>query len=243
MTTPTKIEVILRMCPESAKPLNGGARPGWFSKEKCLASLLAGADSEVRITVLYDGDELPTWLTTAPVSVQKISGRSGDTSFLTQLDYALRTIQDESTIVYILEDDYLHLPSWANLLREAFEDMEPHIIHPSYATLYDHYDKYIYSMYSGLHSRIAVTPSCHWRTIPSTTNTFACLLHTLRADADIHISFQNRDNDKFLKLGKERGRVVISSIPGAATHAHAELLSPCVDWNAVLGSKGSSPTN
>ncbi len=236
MTSPTKIEVILRMCPESAKPLNGGARPGWFSKEKCLASLLAGADSDVHITVLYDGDEFPTWLISAPVSFYKISGRSGDTSFLAQLDYAFHAIQDESTIVYILEDDYLHLPCWAKLLREAFdsEEIEPHTLTPHYVTLYDHYDKYVYSMYADLHSRIAVTPSRHWRTTPSTTNTFACLLRTLRADAEIHQKFKNQDHEKFLALAAQKGRVLLSAIPGAATHAHTELLSPCMDWSTAL---------
>jgi hypothetical protein len=223
------------MCSESAKPIHGGDRPGWFSKEKCLASAAAAAGPSVKITVLYDGDTMPTWLSKYPVTVHQIFERSGDGSFIAQIQYAVDTIKNPNTIVYILEDDYLHIDGWSTILREAFdeENIEPHVLKPSYVTLYDHLDKYIYSMYSELMSRIAITPSRHWRTVPSTTNTFACLLKTLKEDASIHIDYKNKDHTKFLKLGSQKGRVVISPMPAASTHAGTGFLSPCVDWNKV----------
>ena len=245
MPTPP-IEVIIRMCPDSAKPIHGGIRPGWFSKEVCLASVVSAAhdyNGIFNITVLYDGDEAPQWLSNyinayGNIAVKYISGRSGDTSFQAQIQYAIEHIKDDNTIVYILEDDYLHRKEWPSLLLDAFdpESMEPHTIVPAYVSLYDHLDKYYYSVYSELTSRIGISLTSHWRTIPSTTNSFACLMRTLREDAAIHFQFKNKDNEKFLYLGALKGRVILSPIPAGATHAEADLVSPCVKWDSVAKS-------
>ncbi len=92
-------------------------------------------------------------------------------------------------------------------------------------------------MYRKLSAQLFITPSCHWRTTPSTTNTFAVRFGTLLRDLRIHRRFsQNRqisdDHRKFCCL-KRRGRILISALPGWATHAEPEYASPCIDWNML----------
>ena len=133
-------------------------------------------------------------------------------------------------IIYIVENDYLHRPGWCEILLEGFE-------HGDYVTLYDHPDKY--TDYTDLQSKIFVTKSCHWRTIPSTTNTFAVKYGILMEDMELHKYYAEfgiqglaHDHTKFLDLGK-KGRKIISSIPGYSTHCN-NYLSPCTDWQKII---------
>ena len=235
MNDTTPIRIIMRMCPDSRTPISGGERPEWFSKEKILQNLLATKDEHTTITVLFDGDISAHWITKYPVEKFYIHAGSGDASFFIQLQFVMEQIKTDETIVYILEDDYVHKPGWPRILREAFGmSILPKSVKIDYATLYDHRDKYFYEMYDTLVSKVLYTPSIHWRTIPSTTNTFAMTYKTLKEDIDIHIKHLNADNNKFLELGKAKGRIIASCIPGFSTHSHKEYLSPCVDWEDIL---------
>lgn len=141
---------------------------------------------------------------------------------------------DPETIIYIVENDYLHRPKWCEILLEGFET------DADYITLYDHPDKY--TDYPDLQSKIFVTKSCHWRTVPSTTNTFAVKYKTLMEDMDLHKYYAEfgvqglaHDHTKFLDLGKRR-RTIISSIPGYSTHCN-NYLSPLTDWSKVANNE------
>jgi hypothetical protein len=233
MTAP-KIEVVMRMCPDSASPVSGGGRPSWFSKEAILKNLLETKDADVNIHVLFDGKTDEHWIRKYPVNLYEISAGNNDASFLTQLQFIQSNQFSDETIIYVLEDDYIHRSGWATLLREAFYGQKmPTFMKFDYVTLYDHRDKYTYAMYDKLVSKIAHTDTVHWRTVPSTTNTFAMLGKTFKEDFDVHWSFCNSDNEKFLTLGRQ-GRIIVSSIPGYSTHSHPEHLSPCIDWSSFL---------
>jgi hypothetical protein len=152
--------------------------------------------------------------------------------------YMLENVYDRKlspdTIIYFLEDDYLHLPGWPQVMREAFllQDVD-------YVTLFDHRDKYTFPQYAGLTSKIFHTASAHWRTTPSTTNTYAMLFGTLKKHIDLHRCFSlgrtiTADHEKFCRLSEE-GAVLISSIPGFSTHVEPQFASPCTDWEEILG--------
>jgi len=234
------IEVFIRMTVDSATPMSGGTRPSWFSKEVCFQSVWNYKDDYTRITVLFDGD-IPEnhWIfnyctqektdTGPPLHIVNMNAGSGHASLLLQLAYATSQSLDDNTIVYILEDDYLHCPDWPKILREGLttSHMQPAIPF-DYITLYDHRDKYTLKMYEGLVSQIAFTESCHWRTIPSTTDTFACRFKTLKTDAPITAHFYNADHERFLYLGRHHGRRIGSCIPAYSTHAHSDFISPCM---------------
>ncbi|MGB7978321.1 MAG: hypothetical protein WCF19_04075 [Chlamydiales bacterium] len=217
------VEVFVRHCHYSAASQHK-QRPAGFSKEACYRNLLATLDERIRLThfldTARDGDHF--------LKGQAIEINEGTEagSFLRMLEYVASLALHPDQIVYFLEDDYLHRPGWIDVLLEGFSTAA------DYVTLYDHLDKY--TLYPKLSSKIFATASCHWRTTPSTTNTYAMRFSTLKEDFSIHRRFSlgrkiTADHDKFCFL-KKRGAMLISSIPGWATHADVEYASPCINW-------------
>ena len=96
--------------------------------------------------------------------------------------------------VYLLEDDYLHLPGSRAALLEGLAIAD-------YVTLYDHPDMYHpdgNSMNSFVHddmpkSSIYLTAHTHWRSTVSTTMTFAAKVQTLIEDRDVFLKYCRGD--------------------------------------------------
>ncbi len=221
------IEVFVRHCTYSSISANK-KRPLHFSKEVCHRNLLSTADSRVSFTYFLDtATEGDHFLKGKAIEIRE-GTESG--SFLNMLEFVKNLDLSPDTIVYFLEDDYIHRPGWVDILFEGFS------LPVDYVTLYDHRDKY--TAYPKLQSKIFTTPSCHWRTTPSTTNTYAMRFSTLKEDFEIHRRFSlarkvTADHDKFCFLGK-KGRGLISPMPGWSTHADPEHLSPCIPWESIL---------
>jgi hypothetical protein len=55
---------------------------------------------------------------------------------------------------------------------------------------------------------------------------------TLDNDYDVHTSFYS-DHDKFIWLGQNRNRLVISAIPSLSTHCVNKFMAPIIDWNKI----------
>lgn len=224
-----KIEVFSRHCHDS-KISKHKERPPGFSQEKCFRNLLDTINFNLaNLTCLLDAPPSAPHYTDAYSPQIRFQGGSEAVSFLYLLDYIASLSLPPNTLVYIVEDDYLHRPGWVETLLEAFA-----IPDIDYATLYDHRDKYFDPMYRNLTSKIYATDRCHWRTTPSTTHTFAARVQTLLEDFHIHRRYSlNRkisaDHQKFLALQK-RGRVLVSSLPGFSTHAEPKFASPCTAW-------------
>ncbi|KKS77417.1 MAG: Translation elongation factor P [Candidatus Woesebacteria bacterium GW2011_GWC1_42_9] len=225
-----KIEIFVRHCFYSpCEELANRGRPAWFSKEKAWENLLDTVDHDLaNITVIYDrhfGHLNPAQYKPGENIVEIDSGNEAG-SFLAMLDIIMQRNFDPETIIYLLEDDYIHREGWCTALVEG-SHLAP------YFTLYDHVDKY--TNYPKLMSRILISPSAHWRTIPSTCNTYACKMSTLKEDIETHRFFSknsnngvSRDNDKFVELAK-MGRVLISSMPGFSTQCDL-FMSPLILW-------------
>jgi glycosyltransferase involved in cell wall biosynthesis len=203
-----------------------------FSHELCYQNLKETFDFKAaNLTFLFDAAKGPLaeHFLKNEKNVIQIQEGSEAGSFLRLLDHVSKLDLHPETILYFLEDDYLHRPGWLPLLEEGLEIAE-------YVTLYDHKDKYF--LYPELSSRIFVGAKSHWRTTPSTTNTFALRFKTLLRDLSIHRQFsENRaistDHEKFCQLHAQ-GIILISSMPGFSTHAEPEFASPCVDWEKYL---------
>lgn len=204
---------------------NHKKRPANFSHEACHENLLATSDSRVKFTYLLDALKDQDHFIKSKAIPIKEGIEAG--SFLRLIEHVKTLDLAPNTIIYFLEDDYVHREGWVDALFEAFS------LETDYVTLYDHSDKY--TAYPNLQSKLFVTKSCHWRSTPSTTNTYAMRFSTLKEDISIHRRFSlNRkvsaDHDKFVFLEK-KGRTLISAVPGFSTHADPEFLSPCIDWS------------
>ncbi len=231
--SPQRIQVFVRHCHYSSASAHK-TRLKAFSKEKCFRNLIDTADlKRVNFTFLLDtfhsAKKKHFLLEQRQFPVIEIQAGYEANSFLKMLEYVSAQPFTPDTLIYFLEDDYLHRPGWVNVLEEAFT-----LPQVDYATLFDHRDKYFASAYLHLESRIFHTQSCHWRTTPSTTNTYAMRFKTLKEHLPIHQAFSQNcritaDHDKFCRL-REMGAVLVSSIPGYSTHAEPEYASPCVDW-------------
>ena len=228
------IEVFVRHCNYSAASAHKTRFPN-FNKEHCFHNVLNTLDDpRAHVTLLLDtfhpSQEEHFIKKQSRFPVIEFKAGSEAASFLRMLEHVLHSRFSPETILYFLEDDYIHKKGWVAILREAFT------LPIDYATLYDHRDKYF--NYQALQSTIFHTASCHWRTTPSTTNTYAMRFETLKKHVDIHRAFSlgrtiTADHDKFCKLAEE-GALLVSSLPGWATHAEPEFASPCVDWEGVL---------
>lgn len=111
--------------------------------------------------------------------------------------------------VYLLEDDYFHLPGSRMILEEG-------LLIADYVTLYDHPDKYVLAKDNGnpmnfadlKKTRIQITKSSHWMDVTSTTMTFACKVRTLMEDLPVWLRYTVTRNPKdfraFVELTQNR---------------------------------------
>jgi hypothetical protein len=236
------IYVFVRHCAQSSNSVNKG-RPSWFTKERALCNLLSTKDHNTHVTILLDTASTPDassyFAYNYNVKVVEAHGGTDAHSFINLINYVCNQGLPDDSIIYLLEDDYIHKQGWTDVLREAFDAK----IAP-YVTLYDHPDKYFMPLYKNLVSKLFVTPSCHWRTTPSTTNTYASLFSTLKHNKEIHLRFSDTkvgftfDHQKFVYLA-EKGQILVSSVPGFSTHVENGLLSPIEGWHKYMNANGA----
>jgi glycosyltransferase involved in cell wall biosynthesis len=160
----------------------------------------------------------------------------GAGTFNLALNEALTYNDDD--IVYFIENDYLHKPESVNILKEGFE------LGASFVALYDHPDKYLdpskggnpYCVGGAEDTRVYLTDSCHWKITNSTTMTFATKVSTLKRVESVlrkHTSGTHPDDfQMFLEL-RQLGELLITPIPGYATHGETRWLSPLTEWSTV----------
>ena len=168
--------------------------------------------------------------------ITEVSIGNGAGTFNLALDMALKYDDDE--IVYFVENDYLHLRGSDKILEEAFS------LGASFATLYDHVDKYMdpnkggnpYCQGGAEDTRVYLTKSIHWKLTNSTTMTFAAKVSTLKRVEPILRKHTNesypRDFDMFLEL-RAQNELLVSSIPAYSTHGETKWLAPLVDWSKI----------
>jgi hypothetical protein len=213
-------------------------RPEWFSYEKCFEKLY-DVDT-VDLHVLIDGTrenhhfEIDGGFYYSNFNLTEFEGGSDANSFMFALDYVKKQNFDDEDIIYFVEDDYLHVEGWEEILQNVFDNFNI-----DYVTLYDHPDKYFAPMYKNLEASLLVTDKCHWRTTPSTCNTYAGKWKTFKKHWDIHYKFclpeythDGYDHTKFITLW-QNGSNLISPIPSVSTHCEKDFLAPLIDWKNV----------
>lgn len=218
-------------------------RPDWFSHEVCFRNLLHTVwhdpqAEKVKIIVIYDGsqedfadDFISGYCANEPIGIgsQLIRGGSDINSFLITLGLVQATVISRSGLIYFLENDYMHQVGWVSKVFELYDSG----VNFDYLSLYDHQDKYYYPMYPDLISKIFISRTHHWRTAPSTCASFIVDKSVFESDFDI-LSSGLTDYYLFNKLVSERDRVLLTPVPGLATHSMESLLSPTVEWEKLV---------
>ena len=165
-----------------------------------------------------------------------VSVGHGAGTFNLALDEALQYGDDE--IVYFIENDYLHKPGSQQIIEEGIE------LGASFVSLYDHPDKYLSPSQGGNpyceggaeDTRVYLTKSTHWKITNSTTMTFAAKVSTLKRTESILRKYTQgsypEDFKLFLEL-REQSELLITPIPGYATHGETKWLSPLINWSLI----------
>ena len=214
-------------------------KPNYINNENCLANATKEFDdavwSVIADNVSKDTNDMIQKYVTRDCILYTEKG-NGAATFNLALDEALTYDDDE--IIYFIENDYLHKPGSQKIIQEAFE------LGASFVSLYDHPDKYIgpnkggnpYCEGGAEDTRVYLTDSCHWKITNSTTMTFAAKVSTLKRVKHILRKHTNdtypNDFNMFLEL-RENSELLITPIPGYATHGETAWLSPHTDWSKI----------
>ncbi|MCL2412659.1 MAG: hypothetical protein FWC98_00790 [Bacteroidales bacterium] len=163
--------------------------------------------------------------------VECVSVGHGAGTFRLAMNYAFS--QNDEAVIYFLENDYIHQPQAAQILKEGFS-----IPHVSFVTLYDCLDKYINGVNPFVRkqsekTRVYLTKSTHWKETNSATMTFATKVTTLKKTQKIFKRWSAKTHPWDLCIFTElklRGHILISPIPSQSTHGETEALAPLVEW-------------
>jgi hypothetical protein len=222
---------------------NGYVKPkfDYATKMNCLMNAVQhfGADT---IHLFVDRVNLTLDLSTYTPGFahqEEYTAGSSAGSFRYVYEYSLNQWWPADTIVYYLEDDYLHRPGSAQVLREG-------VARANYVSLYDHNDKYIPGTQGGNPfigedggevTKVFRTDSTHWKLTNSTTMTFATTIEQLTIDKNILDRYiqgtHPNDFQMFLDL-HDAGRSLITPIPGYSTHCEPRWAAPGIDWSTMV---------
>ncbi len=231
-------------------------KPSYASKENCLRTLVREFGKE-NLHVICDNVSQQTMEMVKKYSSNVELTNNGNTgSFLYSWSkaYDLTKEMDENTIVYLVEDDYIHCRGAKKILMEAFSDLQA-----PYATLYDHPDKYqdnkdpkyqwghgkididdggirkpLNVYISGEETIVYTSKSCHWKLTSSTTMTFATTVKNIREDKqdmiNLHTGKPLPMGGASFKILASKGKGLISPIPAYSGHAEERWLPYFRNW-------------
>jgi len=207
-------------------------RPGWFDYEKCFLNLLNSIKDKanIKLNILMDGKIEDNWIKKYKHLYTAYEFSGGIIDVITRSVYKI--IKDyecnDNDLIYILENDYLHINNWSEKLIELYSTFNA----LNYISLYDHNDKYFLPQYQDLVSKIITTNTHHWRTTPSTCGSYIVPKKIFDEDYEIQTTIIG-DHNKHLYLNEHKNRFILTPIPGLSTHCANSLLSPTIDWSKI----------
>lgn len=214
-------------------------KPDYINNEACLLNALDMFSTEQHEwLVIADNvsEETKNMIEKYVLNVEYVSVGHGAGTFNLALNEALKYGEDE--IIYFLENDYLHKPNSPKIIEEGLS------LGASFVSLYDHPDKYLsperggnpYCEGGAESTRVYLTESTHWKITNSTTMTFAAKVSALKENEEIlrHHTSGTHPNDfqMFMEL-RANNKLLVTPIPGYATHGETAWLSPLTDWKNV----------
>ena len=209
------------------------------SKKYCLDNFISVFGKEnIHIQADNCSEEVINELVESKINFKKTNYSSSPESFIMLLEEVKKL--EDNDIIYIVEDDYLHLPNAKKVLFEGL------LTGAHYVTGYDHPDKYInadkggnpYVESGGEVTRLLLTASSHWKMTNSTCLTFVTTAKQIKEDFDVwkKNTFEVPSLGSFyafITLREEKEKVLISAVPGISTHTETLWLSPLKNWNKI----------
>ena len=215
------------------------------TKEFCLLNILQYTYHPLRFNILVDTTNLKSETKDMVERYAKkydfahrlhyVTAGSSAGSWRVAWNFAMANCKQR---VYFVEDDYLHREDYGVALQQGLEIAE-------YVSLYDHNDKYIPASKGGNQfidedggevTKVFRTASAHWKLTNSTTMTFATDMKTLKEDEEIWkkwtLETHPHDFQAFLEL-REKGRSLVTPIPGYSTHCEPKWATPGIDWSQI----------
>ena len=241
------IQVFIRHCYYSKlQELPDRSRPFWFSKEFAFKNFKDTINLNLAdYHIIYDeyyGSIDKTFLKDEK-NVKIINCGSECESFIETINFIKSKKYSNDTIIYLLEDDYIHRDDWCKIILEGFS------LNCDYLTLYD------FDFFSEFNKNfeLYLTKNSYWKSIHSTTNTFACKYSTLIKDFDVHVEYSTKksirdaqgyffssDDKKFNFLSQKLNRKILSTLPGFSTQCTLNKISPTINWEKILNRKISN---
>jgi len=207
-------------------------RPQWFDYEKCFINLLETIkdNDNIKLNIVMDGKIEDNWIKKYKKLYNVYEFKGGSMEIITKAVYKIiKEYQcDSNDLIYILENDYLHVEGWVEKVLDMFQTFDG--LH--YVSLYDHGDKYWHLNYDDLVSKIFVSNTHHWRTMMSTCGSYIVSKKIFLEDYQDHITVVG-DHNKWLYLNETKGRFLLTAVPGLSTHCMEAFLSPTINWAQI----------
>jgi hypothetical protein len=217
-------------------------KPDYINNENCLRNFC-----NVFYNFLYDiriiADNVsPETLTMIkkyidPANIERVSIGHGAGTFRHAVKRAFEEGQSEQSIVYFVENDYLHTHDAPTVMMDAIYNLGV-----DFMSCYDHPDKYLdpnkggnpYSIGGSETSRVLLGDTSHFRLTRSTTMTFCCKLSTLRKHWPVMESYvagtHPNDFQMFDQLVMREKCSLVTPVPGCSTHGESAWMTPLIDW-------------
>ena len=160
----------------------------------CLTSVIKQMSKEDKIVLFLDGEDSNNVLDTVCSNVSYTINQYKDIGAAEInnkcIEYINEKVLDKNEIIYLCEDDYLHYSNCLSQMKDFFNMYPDYFCHPTdYPNIYKEKD-------FKQTSEIIVTKNCHWRSIKSTTYTFAFKKHLFDKWLN-HSVFTNINNNLF----------------------------------------------
>lgn len=207
---------------------------GLISEDDRLVIVLDNVDKEMATMVTRTLDQ------TQQEAEIHITNRGNAGGFRYVLDLAATNpdYREPDGMVYFVEDDYIHKLGALTAIRDGLNFGD-------YVSLYDHPGHYTElkpttdpevledNLKKG---RLWAGNQCHWAETTSTCMTFASRQMTLQHDYDEICRHLGGVHPGDYGMWKElrKIRTLVKAIPGLATHAEVDWLSPFSHWEGIL---------
>lgn len=143
------------------------------------------------------------------------------------MDFLVAVAQENpDELIYICEDDYLHIPSAIPAMKSLFIESK----YSGFYAPYDYPDRY--TIDSNKEATILLHKYGHLRTIPSATLTIAALGKTwLQFKYELLRAGVFADDSWTWKAFKQVG--ALCPLPGHATHLQEGCITPMINWESI----------